>query len=157
VNLAVARQVRESDFVGLAAGMFEAGFQAVKGADRGPYEEASKRLAPAVKVLESLMTEHGEEVADETIARLYSDVAKIHGRIQYYDPDEVLSWLTRMEKELDTYAGRMASMCDAAIDEASFGQLCAKLEGRGFVLHTHGPLMPPDNDVPLAWAIIAKR
>ncbi len=157
INLDAVTKVRESDFVGLAADMFAAGFQAVKGADREPYDRAAKKLAPAVQLIESVMTEYGEDVADVTVARLYSDVANIHSRIQYHDPDEVLSWLARMERELEAYAGRMASMCDAAMGEASFEQLCEKFEGQGFTMQTRGLLLPEDNEIPLAWAIIAKR
>jgi len=157
VNLEAVRRVLDCRFVDRAHRMFESGFAALRGADRGPYEQAAEQFAPAVQELESIMTGHGEEVADGTLATLYQDVARIHGRIQHYDPQEVLPWLARMERELSAYEGRMASMCEAAIDETGFRHLCRNLETQGLTLEERGPLLPVGTKIPLAWAIIAKR
>jgi hypothetical protein len=101
------------------------------------------------------MTEHGQDVANDTVASLYSEVGKFHSRIQYYDPDEVLAWLARMDRELEDYRGRIASTLDAAVDQAGFLEICETLTGRGLTLEDHGPLLPKDSKVPLAWAILA--
>jgi SAM-dependent methyltransferase len=156
-NLEAVTGVQESRFIPYSIQMFRTGFEAVKGADRAPFDESARRLAPAVQALESIMEQYGQSVANDTIARLYSDVGKIHGRIQHYDPAEVLGWLERMERELETYAGRMSSMCASAIDGETFERICSGLGGQGFTIEVAGPLLAVDNAVPLAWALIAKK
>ena len=101
------------------------------------------------------MKQFGADVADNTIARLYGDVARIHTEIQHYDPQEVLSWLERMESELETYAGRMASMVNAAIDKAGFDTICSEISTRGCRIEQSGPLLVPGNEIPLGWVILA--
>ncbi len=156
-NLEAVRRVQDCHFVDRAYRMFETGFGALRGADRAPYDRAAEQLAPAVEELEAIMTEHGEDAANGTIATLYGEVARFHSRIQYYDSDEVLAWLTRMKSELEAYRGRITSMLDAAIDQAGFQEICEMLTGRGLTLQEHGPLLPVDSKVPLAWAILAKN
>lgn len=150
-------RVKESGFIPHAIEMFRAGFEAVRGADRTPYDAAAKRLAPALLVLEEIMKQYGEHVAGDTIARLYSDMGRIHSRIQHYEPAEVLAWLEKMEGELGAYAGRMLSMSECAIDLKSFDRICAGLRKRGYTTETAGPLTAPGHDLPLAWVLIAKR
>lgn len=150
-------RLQESKFVPYSIQMFRLGFEACRGADRAPYEAAATQLAPAVKALESIMTQYGEHVASDTIARLYSDVGQIHSEIQRYEPDEVLDWLNRMDGELDAFAGRMSSMCKSAIDSESFDRICAGLRSQGFTTERAEPLATPDHDLPLAWVLVAAK
>jgi len=156
-NLEAVKRVQQSRFVQKSIQMFRTGFEAVRGADRAPYDESARRLDPAVRELEAVMEQFGRGVADQTINRLYSDVAKMHSRIQHYDPPEVLDWLVRMEGELETYAGRMSSMCESSLDGAMFERICGGLVDQGFTIETAGPLMAVDEKVPLAWALIARK
>ena len=137
--------------------MFEKGFAAVRGADRAAYEAAAKQLAPAVSILESIMAEYGRHVAGDLVSRLYDDVGKIHENIQWYEPSEVLDWLNRMQDELPAFEGRMASMCDAAIDSDMFERLCENLRRHDFTIVRGNELAVPDQPLPLAWALIANR
>jgi SAM-dependent methyltransferase len=155
-SLEAVKRVQSCRFVARARDMFDAGFAAVRGADRAPYDESAKRLAPAVQSLEDLMSELGQDVAAGTVARLYHDVARIHGRLPHYDPDEVLSWLERMEGELEAYGGRMASMLEAGLDAEEFERACASLTARGCILDTAGPFRASDRDEPFGWALIAR-
>ena len=156
-NLDAVSRVQESRFIEYAIEMFRTGFEAVRGADRAPYNQAGKQFAPAIKTLEDIMEQYGEQVADDTIVRLYSDVDKIHSEIQHYDPVEILSWLSRMDEELDAYAGRMSSMHDAALDEGTFEEICTGLLSRDFTIESAGPFVVPDSESPLAWALVARR
>ena len=63
--------------------------------------------------------------------------------MQNYDAAEVLAWLRDMEQEIMAYAGRMASMSEAALDEAQFDRLCAILRRSDFELTQHGALLVP--------------
>jgi SAM-dependent methyltransferase len=147
-------RARDARFIPLAVDMFRAGFAAVRGAERAPYDAAASRLAPAVAALENIITRYGEHVAGDTIARLYGDVARIHRELPNYDPDEVLDWLARMDTELSDYAGRMASMMDSAIDQAAFERIRAELNEQAGVEQA-GPLLTAGLELPLAWVILA--
>jgi SAM-dependent methyltransferase len=150
-------RLQESRFIPYAIAMFSAGFDAVRGADRAPYETAAKQLAPAIGALEAIMQQYGQHVAGDTIARLYHDVGQIHQRIQHYDPGEILDWLNRMDGELDAYAGRMSSMSNCAIDSETFEQIVAGLGNRDYTIVRAEPLVIPDHELPLAWALIATK
>lgn len=136
---------------------FEAGFAAIRGGSRARYEAAAADMAPAVRAVESVLERYGAQVADGTIVRLYQDVRRMHERMQNYDAAEVLAWLRDMEQEITAYAGRMASMSEAALDEAQFDRLCATLRRSDFELTQHGALLVPENGIPLAWAVVARR
>lgn len=153
---AVAR-VTQSNFIPLARTLFTSGFAARGGGDRQPYETAAQRLDPALSVLESIMTEHGKHVAGGVVMRLYDDVATVHERLQHHVPSEVLGWLDRLDTELDAFAGRMASMCNAAIEQGEFERLCSAFRGLGFSLDRAGSLADPAQRLPLAWALLATR
>ena len=154
-SLDAVNRVQSSNFVALARDMFAAGFAAVRGADRTPYDESAKRLSPAVEAVEKVMSELGPDVAAGTVTQLYNDVARIHSRLPHYDPDEVLGWLERMESELETYGGRMASMLNAALDAEDFERACQSLTARGCILETAGPFKASDRDEPFGWALVA--
>lgn len=156
-NLDAISRVQECGFVPLAIEMFRTGFAAVRGADRAPYDAAATQLAPAVAILEGIMRKHGEHVADDTIVRLYNDVGRIHSEIVQYDADEILHWLSQMSGELETYAGRMSSMCQSAIDRASFEKICDGLSARQCKIQLAGPLLAPGDELPLAWALKVSR
>ena len=137
--------------------MFEEGFAAIRGADPAKHDAAARDLVPAIRAMESIARQHGKHVADGTIMRLFDDVKIMHGRMQNYEPSEVLGWLKKMEGEVQAYAGRMASMCDAAIDAEGFEQLSDKLKGRGHKILRAEALVNPDQDVSLAWALVAAK
>jgi len=150
-------RLQDSKFIPYAVQMLGAGFDAIRGADRAPYEAAAKQLDPAVRALEAIVSQYGEHVAGDTIARLYSDVGRIHSEIQHYEPAEVLEWLNRMDGELEAYAGRMSSMCESAIDSTTFEAICGGLRRQGFATERAEPLLAPDHDLPLAWVLVAIR
>jgi len=150
-------QLQNSQFIPYAVEMFSAGFQAVRGADRAPYEAAAKKLAPAIATLEEIMKQYGQQVAGDTIARLYNDVGQIHQRIQHYEPGEVLDWLNRLDGELDAYAGRMSSMSESAIGSETFEQIVAGLHNRDYTIVRAAPLVVLGQELPLAWVLITTK
>lgn len=156
-SLDAVGKLRESRFIALATDMFQSGFDAVRGADRGPYERAAGRFAPSVQAVEDLLAQHGPGVADGTIARLYGDVARMHENIQRYDPAEVLAWLERMEAEMEAYAERVSSMRGAATNRETFEKIRDDLEAQGVVASEAGPFLVPGHELPLAWALQARR
>lgn len=155
-DLDAVRRVQESQFIPMAIDLFAAGFDAVRGADRAPYEAAASRLNPAVKSLEAIFDKHGQDIAGGAIARLYGDVSRMHQKITQYKRDDVLDWLSQIGDELESYRGRMASMIEAAIDPGSFAQICKKIQQAGFETVQGGPLHTRDTAAPLAWALVVK-
>lgn len=156
-SLAAITALEEARFVPLARAFFEAGFSAVRGGDRNAYDDAGRKLSPAVQAAERIIARFGDDVAGGTVAKLYEDVARIHERIQHFDADEVLQWITAMEAELDAYNVRMSSMMSAAIDGPGFDRICRDLEQDGFELRTAAALLPPGEEVPVAWTLVAQR
>ena len=146
-----------SGFIDRALRFFDAGFAAVRGGDRLPYERAGAELNPSIRNVESILSDFGQHVAGGTIFNLYSHVQQIHGRIQYYDPEDVLGWLRTMRDELSQYAARMQSMCKAALDKKEFALLCENFESHGLNIAQAGPLTFDGSNLPMAWVLNATR
>lgn len=144
-------------FLPLATELFEAGFKAMRGGDQERYRQAVQAFAPAVRAAQELMRRHGEHVADGMIARLYHDVRRMHEGMSRYEAAAVLDWLRGMDAEVRAYAGRMTSMCRAAVSEADFRGLCARADESGFTRLRSDELIDPDTGLALAWALIAVR
>ncbi len=99
-SLDAIERLQNSGFIPSAIEMFDAGFKTVQGAYLSVDELAAKKLAPAIVELEENMKQYGQHVAGDTIVRLYNDVAQIHEKIQNYVPEEILTWLGKMDEEL---------------------------------------------------------
>lgn len=156
-SLDAVHRTQAANFIPLSIRLFEAGFAAVRGADREPYERAAQALDPAVRVLDGILEEHGPQVAGYAIRRLYDDVARIHGRMQFYEPAEVLDWLRRMESELAAFAMRMSSMCESALDRQTFDRLVEEFAAKGLSTVRADELADPADGSVLAWAVVAER
>jgi len=150
-------RTRESGFLDLALQFFEAGFAAVGSADRAAYESAGRQLNPAIRELESILTEHGEHVAGDMIIYLHTTVRQMHSRIQHYDADEALDWLRSMQDELSQHEQRMVSMRNASMDEESFKTLCENLHGQGLIVENAAKLAMKNDELPVAWVLQATK
>jgi ubiquinone/menaquinone biosynthesis C-methylase UbiE len=151
------QRVANSRLVPLAVDFFTAGFAAVQGGDRAPYESAARNLNPAIKELEAIMTEHGEHVAGDTLIYLHSTLQNMHSRIQHYKPDDVFTWLEAIGKELDEHEQRMLSMREATMDEEAFKALCSNVESKGLRVDKAMPLQIKGEQLPVAWMLQATR
>ncbi len=156
-SLKAIEKFQESMFIPHAITLFEEGFAAVRGADRAKYEAAGNQLQVAIRKVESIFEQHGQHVADGTIMKFFSDILKVHSRIQYHDPLEVLNWLNKMQTQVQAFAGRMASMCNVAIDANVFDTLCERLRAQKFEILRSNPLTDPQDDVTYAWVLVAAR
>ena len=150
-------RVRQANFFAVTEGFLNAGFAAVRGEDRAPYDDAGKQMNPVIKELESIMSEHGENVADGTIDYLYSTLQKIHSRIQYYDPEETLNWLASLDIELAKYQERMQSMNDCALTKKTIEGIRTILVNKGLSPSQAEPLLFAGDPLPYAWALQASR
>ncbi len=148
-------RVRLSNFVSLAYDFFEAGFAAVKGADRTAYDSAAKALNPAITELDAILSQHGEHVADGTIVYLYTTVQKMHSRIQYYDAEESLAWLRTMGEELKHHEERMLAMDKTALDQEGVEAIRTTLVKKGLMPSQAQPLLFEGDPLPFAWVLQA--
>jgi len=155
--LDAVRRLQKSEFIERSLEFFEAGFAAVQGADRAPYEQAGLNLNPAIEEVQSILSETGDGVAGGRIARLFSDVGRFHKRIQFYEPKEVIEWLRTMHREFTEYEARMASMCSAAIDRETFHDIERRLQKHGLSIVQGEPLLADNSALPVAWALRAAR
>ena len=156
-SLRALETLQEAEFFPRATTLFEEGFAAVRGADRAKYEAAGREFQIAIHKVESIFAQFGQHVADGTIMKFFSDTLEVHGRIQYCDPSEVLDWLNKMQSEVETFAGRMASMCDAAIDAVAFDELRNRVRAQRFEILRSSPLTNPEDDTTFAWALVAEK
>lgn len=156
-SLDAVRRMKQSKFLPLALDFFEAGFAAVRGADRAPYDKAGVALNPALRKVERILSDHGDDVAGGTVSKLYTDIERIHTRIQHYEPAEVTEWLRQMMVELDAYEARMESMCNSALDKKAFRKLRKRLEEKGLSITAGKPLLPGKGSLPVAWVLHAVR
>ena len=156
-SLEAVQEMESAEFIPKCIAMFEAGFTAMQGGDGERYRTAGKAFAPAIKAMEAIMMKHGRDVAAGTVLKVYRDVRTIHSRMRHYEPSAIQDWLLNLQQEIEAYAGRMASMRDAAIDVAQFTQVRADLIEKDFEILRAEPLTGSEQDQPIAWALIAKK
>ena len=150
-------RLQNANFIPLALNVFKSAFEAMNGKDRQPYEAAALQLMPAISELENIMREYGNNVAGDTICKLYNDVSDIHKNIKNYALTDISSWLNKMDEELEAYAERMSTMINAAISLTTMQDIKAKLIAQGFTLEMADKLYAPNNELALAWVIVAKK
>ncbi len=156
-NHAALREVQAIGFVDSAIEMFDKAFAVLAGGARTEYEQASQKLIPGFRAIEKVMQRYGKRVAGDTVRRLCLDVDHIHAHLHRYQKEEVLGWLQRTAVELESYAGRMMSMCEAAIDKSDLRRLVDHIKNRGFSVDVAEPLEAENLQLPLAWSLVASN
>jgi SAM-dependent methyltransferase len=160
-NLRAVQKMQEIGFIAAAIEMFDEAHTCLRGDSpdnsRENYDAAAQRMLPIYREMDSIMNEYGEHVAGDTVVQLYREVDRINGRLMHHDPVEVIEWLKNTNSELDAYNGRMSSMCEAALDKATFDELKQGLEEQGFTIEQSGPLGQSESQLPLAWSLIATK
>ena len=81
----------------------------------------------------------------------------MYRRLNAYYELEVLDWVTGMEREVNTYIGRMSSMLDAAIDDARFNEVVEQARDAGLTVRMQGSMRMDKSPAPAAWAFICQR
>ncbi len=150
-------RVRDARFLELAREFLSAGFDAVQGKDRKPYDDAATALNPAIQAVDAVLQDYGESVAGGTIVNIYDTVQKVHQRIQHYKPEEVFAWFDAMQQGLEHQFDGMQSTLGVALDPAEFQAVGERIVAAGLSVDQAGPVMVEGESVPLAWAIEATR
>jgi len=157
-NLAVAAALREARLMSLAREAFSAGFELIAGriTDEA-FQEADKRLAPAVEVAKQILKDQGPLAAGGLLASLYRDIGHMYKRMQNYVPNEVFAWIDGMSDELVSYEGRMASMTRCALDESGIQEIAATIRAAGFTVRSPDVLSLVESGNPAAWILTARK
>lgn len=157
MNLGAARDLLATDFLPLARRVFATGVDGAKSGDRSAYQRAGKDLAPAIRAVEAMIAKYGNDAADGLVVRLYRDVRQLITRMNHYERAEALDWFDSMQREIEAYAGRMAAMLDAAVDDAGFDDVRSRLEAAAFDIERADALAAGEDGAPVAWALIARK
>jgi len=157
-NLEAIDGVRQCELLQCFEGIFRAAL-AVQEARGGKelFRAADEKFSGSVAATERLMQSLGKGVADGMLMRLYTDLAQMYRRFATYEPSEVFAWLGLMANELDTYAGRMASMLQAALDAAEMEAALAQLRSHGCSIRVQDTLKMGPSLVPAAWVLVAEK
>jgi ubiquinone/menaquinone biosynthesis C-methylase UbiE len=157
-NLAVAVALREARLMALARDAFTAGFALIAGKITDPeFQEADKRLAPAVELAKQILRDKGPLAAGGLLANLYRDIGHMYTRMQNYVPAEIFAWFDGMSGELVSYEGRMASMTRSALDEQGAGKIAASVGSMGFTVEPPDVLSLAESGQPAAWILTARK
>lgn len=157
-SLGVAAALREAKLMSLARDAFTAGFELIAGKITDQeFQEADKRLAPAVEVAKQILQDKGPLAAGGLLARVYRDIGHMYTRMQNYVPAEVFAWIDGMSGELVSYEGRMASMTRCALDDPGIQDIAATIGAAGFTVQTPDVLALAESGKPAAWILTASR
>lgn len=157
-NLGVAVALREAKLMPLARAAFTAGFDLLAGKISEPeYQQADKRLAPAVEAVKQILQDKGPLAAGGLLANLYRDIGHMYTRMQNYVPTEVFAWLDGMSGELASYEGRMASMTRCALDEPGIQKVAETIESMDFSVQPPEILPLVESGRPAAWILATQR
>jgi len=155
-NLEGTLELQQSRLIDLARNMFEAGYAALRGKGSvDAYNNATRAVIPAMRAMEELTDRLGTDIAGGSVAQLYEEIANIQEDLRHYDDQEVIDWLDSMRREMQAYAGRMQSMCSAAVSAETVNETIGWLRGNGF--DAHADAVVDEIDRPLAWTITARR
>jgi SAM-dependent methyltransferase len=150
--------LRDSGLLPLARAAFEAAFALNMG--RGglaEYKAAEQALSPAIRQTQELMRTMGKDAAGGLADKLYQDIGYMYKHMREYELNDITQWLERMALELDSYAGRMASMIDAALAPEVIERLKQQLLDRGLELLEHEPIISQGAALPQAWGLVFRR
>lgn len=157
-NLAVAVALREAQLMSLARDAFKSGFDLIAGKISEPeFQEADKRLAPAVEVAKQILKDKGPLAAGGLLANLYRDIGHMYTRMQNYVPGEIFAWFDGMSDELVSYEGRMASMTRCALDTPGIQSVAAGIRSLGFTVGPPDTLSLAESGSPAAWILTARK
>lgn len=158
LNLDAINGIRHSKILKNFAGIFSSA-QAIQHGNgtKEQFRQADASFAESVIAVENVLKRWGQGIADGMLFRLYNDIAHMYQRFKGYDPTEVYDWINLMTDELNTFAGRMSSMLDAALDKQGRDQVIADLTAVSFTIRSNEILSMGKAQIPSAWVIVAEK
>lgn len=157
INLQAIEAFRGSQILESFAELFQTVVIKTATASREEVRRADRRFAAAVAEVEQLLQRRGRGVASETLFRIYADLGHMYRQLQSYDAEELLNWVRVMNAELESYAGRMASMLGASLSAAAMDELGRQLQDCGLQIRERKTLEFGQRGVPAAWVLLAVK
>ena len=157
VNLEAINGFQESMILNNFEALFRGLLNQEKNNTKEHIQNLDRNLSESVKTVEAVLRRWGKGVASETLLRIYSDIGHMYGRLNNYEPDELFNWLEVMRQELESYAGRMSSMLNAALDKSEFDNALINMDSMGLEIRIQDTLKFGRNALPSAWVFIAEK
>ena len=101
------------------------------------------------------LTELAKPQSDSIAHHLLQGFGQLIERRFAYDLNDIIGWIDGMERELNSYRGRMAAMVGAALDEANLETIRSSWDAEGLAGFSVEPF--PQSGESFAWAITAHR
>jgi len=158
INLEAIEGIRNTNLLHSFEALFRAAYAVQQGqGSKELFHSADQEFARSVAAVEDILRRLGKGIADGMLLRLYTDIAHMYRRFKNYEPEEVFSWISLMGHELDTYAGRMASMLKAALDAQQLENLTDQLASSEFIIRTSETMTMGRLSRPAAWVVVAQK
>lgn len=159
-HLTAIETLENTGFIRASKDLFHALYAAYNDpieASKQNFNTAAAALIEPREALNQFINASG--AADDQIKQLaqhlMAGAADLYKRHQAYALEDVMGWLTGMQSEIDAYKGRMASMRNAALDEAVCQSLLSVFESAGYSPASPTPLHFGDEPHPAAWILKA--
>jgi len=111
----------------------------------------------AGKAVLEILKRHGEGVAGGVVRRLHTDITRMYTNRKSIELNAILAWIDGMSSEFQTYAGRMAAMLAAALDENDLAEVMRQLTACSMVVRVHEVMHMGEAHEPAAWVLICDR
>ena len=148
-QLAAAKSIAETNFVGKARELINAAFTS----DRGRFDKAAERFIP----VERTAADHASRQPTGVHAHLYGGFRTLYERRRQYDAKDITDWLDAMATEVATGITRLRAITSVALDAADIAAIGDGLANVGLVWQTPEPFFGSDKTLPVAWALRASR
>ncbi len=157
-NLRAVQSIQDCQLMLLAREVFNAGFDLnAKTGTVEAFKQAEKRFTPAVRKLEEIMANGGQDIASGLPRKLYDDIARMYQRMSAYDREDILGWVGGMIAQLEAYAGRMSSMLECALSENDMKQVQQDLVAARLTIETCSKMKMGAKQEEAAWMLECRR
>lgn len=158
-NLEAARGIDAAAILPALKALFHAESQVRLGkGSRVAVRNAGAALEAGRARVSQIIARLGVGVAGGMVGRLEADVGHMQSRMRFHDSAQVMGWCDLMAQELGAYAGRMASMLDAAIDASALDAIVELLRGEGFATRLReATALGRASGEPAAWLLVSER
>ena len=159
-HLVSIEQLEQTGFIAASKNLFEALFAAEADpseTNKLRFNEASQALSEPRQSIETYLATapSGDGQIQQLGQHLLAGAADLFARRQAYALGDITGWLDGMQSEIDAYKGRMASMKQAALDEAACKSILTVFEQAEFETTPPSPLHFGDEQEPAAWILKA--
>lgn len=126
-NFDALQELQDSELLLNAHTAFDAAYQ-IKyfSASKEIFEKADRALAVSVNKVKAILNKKSCRAADNSILKVYRDIATMYQQLESYFPNDVNQWFERTNQELSAYKGRMRSMTKSAIGKEQLKSVIQK-------------------------------